>query len=87
MESMNPNVNPCDNFYKFACGGFLSKTVIPEDEYISITRFTEVFAELKKKLREILEESIEPNEIKPFRLAKTLYKNCLNESKCFKFYE
>ena len=30
LENINPAVDPCENFYDFACGGWMNKTVIPE---------------------------------------------------------
>ena len=31
LKNMKRSVDPCDNFYDFACGGFEERIVIPDD--------------------------------------------------------
>lgn len=75
---MDQSVDPCDNFYKFACGGFLKSTIVPGDKD-SVSTFTLISDGLEEQLRTSIELPIQPNEPKPFRLVKNFYKSCMNE--------
>ncbi|XP_031827062.2 M13 family metallopeptidase neprilysin 2 isoform X1 [Nomia melanderi] len=79
LKNMNPEVEPCDDFYDFACGGFLETTSIPDDK-TSVNTFTEISDELQNQLRTSIEEKSAADEPKPFRLAKNLYKACMNKT-------
>lgn len=79
LDNMDPNVEPCDDFYKFACGGFLKKTTIPDDK-TSVNTFSVISDKLQEQLRSSIEEKSTQDEPKPFRLAKNLYKACMNKS-------
>ncbi|XP_018313637.1 LOW QUALITY PROTEIN: membrane metallo-endopeptidase-like 1 [Mycetomoellerius zeteki] len=79
IKNMDPNVEPCDDFYKFACGGFLESTIIPDDK-TSVTAFSTIVDDLEEQLRLSIEEESPPNELRPFRLAKDFYKACMNKT-------
>lgn len=79
LRNIDSNVEPCDDFYKFSCGGFLNSTIIEDKLFFgtsSITRNT-----VMEQLRTTIEEESSPNEPRIFRLAKDLYKACMNKSK------
>ena len=80
--NMDENVNPCDDFYEFACGGFVKKTEIPDDQ-TAIDSFDILNKETKEQIRKMLSKDIQPNELRAFKLAKTLYQSCMNESTFF----
>ncbi|XP_076162839.1 M13 family metallopeptidase neprilysin 2 isoform X1 [Ptiloglossa arizonensis] len=79
LKNMDVEVEPCDDFYDFACGGFLKATHIPDDK-TSVNTFTEISDELQNQLRSSIEEKSPQNEPKPFRLAKNLYQACMNKT-------
>ncbi|XP_011705181.1 PREDICTED: membrane metallo-endopeptidase-like 1, partial [Wasmannia auropunctata] len=79
IKNMNPNVHPCDDFYKFACGGFLESRIIPDDK-TRVTAFSIISDDLKEQLRLSIEQESPPNELRPFRLVKHLYKTCMNKT-------
>lgn len=79
LNSLDETVQPCDNFYDFACGNFIRNTVLPEDKTI-IMSFTEVQDKVEEQLRTILIDEPQENESNPLKLAKTFTRVCLNET-------
>ena len=75
---MDPNVPPCDDFYQFACGGFINTTIIP-GPYISEKEI--LHKTFKRQLRLILEDETLANETRHVRLVKSFYKSCTNYCK------
>ncbi|XP_049631263.1 membrane metallo-endopeptidase-like 1 isoform X1 [Suncus etruscus] len=78
LENMDQTQEPCDDFYQYACGGWLRRHVIPE----SSSRYS-VFDILRDKLEIILKGVLEnsTSEDRPaIQKAKMLYRSCMNES-------
>ncbi|XP_006642009.2 membrane metallo-endopeptidase-like 1 isoform X1 [Lepisosteus oculatus] len=78
IQNMDPRVEPCQNFYQYACGGWLERHVIPETS----SRYS-VFDILRDELEIILKgvlETANEQDREAFQKAKTLYISCMNES-------
>ncbi|CAO1409759.1 unnamed protein product [Diamesa tonsa] len=72
---LNLNVEPCDNFFDFACGTFVDETVIHERSKKYSTK-TILVDEVMEKLRRLVTEKKLTTDIKPFVLVKEFYKKC-----------
>ncbi|XP_026645838.1 membrane metallo-endopeptidase-like 1 isoform X3 [Microtus ochrogaster] len=78
LQNMDNSQEPCDNFYQYACGGWLRRHVIPETN----SRYS-VFDILRDELEVILKGVLEDSSLKDrpaVEKAKTLYRSCMNES-------
>lgn len=79
LDRMDFSVNPCNDFYSFACGNFLRNTVIPDDKEL-VNIFTIIGDKTNNQLRTLIDTKIDPNDPAPFNMAKKFYKTCMNES-------
>ncbi|CAK1588785.1 unnamed protein product [Parnassius mnemosyne] len=79
LLNMDEQVDPCDDFYDFACGSFVKNTRIPDDK-TSVNTFSIITDQLQEQIRTLLDEPVTPGEPRPFVLAKTLYQACMNRT-------
>lgn len=79
LEQMDQAVEPCDDFYNFACGQYIEDTIIPDDK-VSVNAFSVISDKLQEQLRTIITAPIEESEIEPFKMVKRLYLACMNKS-------
>ncbi|XP_076138077.1 neprilysin-like isoform X1 [Alosa pseudoharengus] len=79
IENMDSKVDPCENFYEYACGGWLKKNIIPETSSRYST-FDILRHELAVVLKGVLERQDTSNSSNALTKARVLYKSCNNES-------
>jgi endothelin-converting enzyme/putative endopeptidase len=80
IKSIDPAVNPCQNFYLYACGGWKKANPIPP-QYSRWGRFNELAERNQKILRAILEDSAQhPERSAVDQKIGAFYGACMNES-------
>uniref|UniRef100_A0AC35U5P2 Peptidase_M13 domain-containing protein n=1 Tax=Rhabditophanes sp. KR3021 TaxID=114890 RepID=A0AC35U5P2_9BILA len=78
-ENMNSKVDPCNNFYEFACDRFGTGKVMPKNEQ-KLTVLYEMKAQLNKDYHSLLESlTINSTTTKPLKLLKQYYDSCMDD--------
>ncbi|OQS05997.1 endothelin-converting enzyme 1, metalloprotease family M13 [Thraustotheca clavata] len=71
LEMLDTTVNPCEDFYHFACGSWLKNAVIPEDKNTIDTSFSVVASNADEMVQNIIQ--MQPSD------ATNFYLSCMNE--------
>jgi len=59
VNAMDKSVDPCNDFYQYACGGWKAKNPVPSDQGVW-SRFSELAERNRVILRQVLEEAANP---------------------------
>lgn len=77
LSYMDKSIDPCENFYDFACGTFIKNTVLPKDKssYNSVAQVKDIIIQ---RINEILSKEAEPNESTALELTKKFFHTCVD---------
>ena len=78
LAALDKTANPCDDFYQFACGGWMAKHPLPSDQP-RYGRFTELQDRNNEILKSILEDAARPNAGADVRKIGDYYASCMDE--------
>merc|ERR1711936_1269542 len=77
INSMDETVDPCSDFYNFACGNFIKETVIP-DHQTSTGSFSLVRDKLNLRLRKLFEGKPTGNEPQAYQNVRNYFHACMD---------
>ena len=79
LTSLDKSANPCDDFYQFACGGWIKNHPAPPDQP-RYGRFDELQDRNNAILRDILDEASKPTAAPELKKVGDYYASCMAET-------
>ena len=78
-KNMDSSVGPCDNFYKYACGGWMDEAGVPTD-YSKLDVSSQLAIENERKWKEVIESPLlSSDDNSAEKKIKTFFKMCLHD--------
>ncbi|XGW09237.1 hypothetical protein V3C99_011498 [Haemonchus contortus] len=78
INALNTSVNPCEDFYEFACGSWNEDHPIPDD-MSAFGTFSFVREQVRQQLRVLLEQEVTSQSVS-INMARIAYKTCMNKT-------
>ncbi|XP_076451583.1 neprilysin-1-like [Babylonia areolata] len=79
LSAMDSTIDPCEDFFEFACGSWNKINIIPDDR-ADYNTFTKLGDDVQGMLKDLLEEPVTGKDSQATTKAKNLYASCLNET-------
>lgn len=79
ISRMNLSVDPCEDFYEFACGKFIRETQVPLEK-TTVDIFSTINDKLMNQIRTMLSQPVDDAlDIAPIKAIKNLYAGCMDQ--------
>ncbi|MBW2736271.1 MAG: M13 family metallopeptidase [Deltaproteobacteria bacterium] len=78
-SALDRSADPCNDFYQFACGGWIARTKIPADRPRWMRSFSEIAKANEQTLRAILEGAAKAKGEGPLARLGAFYRACMND--------
>ncbi|KAF2895695.1 hypothetical protein ILUMI_10475 [Ignelater luminosus] len=79
LERLDENIEPCDDFYKFVCGNYIKKTVIPPSKSL-VNLLESIPDKIKRQMHVAIEQPVKDNEFGTISIIKDYYQACVNKT-------
>ncbi|KAB0797727.1 hypothetical protein PPYR_08720 [Photinus pyralis] len=80
LKFIDQSVNPCDDFYQFACGGYIKSKEIPPDD-VEVSQFRDINNVVTEQLHQLLKEPIDSDAPRWSKIPKQFFQACVNSEK------
>lgn len=79
-DAMDPNADPCGDFWRYACGGWLDRTPLPADEARWFRSFSEVQQRNREILRQVMDEAAASSGDADSQRVGAFWSSCMDEA-------